>query len=269
MYKRQDSLSEYGPAELDLKEVLPLLGNLGREIRLISAEPGDPDFRQRQKEVWEAVRESIDRGVPAVAKVGPFFWLVRGYHPEDKVYYFSAFMPQLEEPLEADGLGEDGGLVVLFFGRRTRVDTTRVVRESLEFALREARWKAPEGAKYFRGLEALKKWAQMLEDGRMVPGFGPGYTAMVTSEARRFASVYLKEVAPRFRGDAAEALRKAARLYREEARKLGEVRRIFPLHREPATLSPEDLRRAAQLVREAGELEERAVEAIGRALEEM
>ena len=260
-----DSLFEYGPGNLDWEEALPLLRNLGREIRLIYAEPGDPDFGRKQEEAWDAVVRSVDEGVPAVAKVGPFFWLVRGYHPEEKVYYISAYASYFEEPVEAEALGEDGGLAVLIVGRRVKVDTTEAVLESLRFALREARRRAPEGSQVFRGLEAMKRWADMLESGRFSPGLGSGYTAMVVYEARRFASMYLKDVATLF-PEGAKDLREASRLYGREAKKLGRVRRILPIMREPEVPSPDDLRRAADLVREAEELEEEALRALGRVL---
>lgn len=175
-----DSLSEHGPGSLDRGEALPLLGNLGREVKLIYAEPGDPDFG------------------------------------------------------------------------RVKVDTTKAVLESLRFALREARRRAPEGSRVFRGLEAMKRWADMLESGRLSPGLGPGYTAMVVYEARRFASMYLKDVATHF-PEVAKDLWEASRLYGREAKKLGRVRRIM---REPKDLCPDSLRKAADLLREAEGLEE-------------
>lgn len=258
-----DSLSEYGPGSLDWDEALPLLRNLGREVRLIYAEPGDPDFGRKQEEAWEAVRASIDLGAPAVAKLGPFFWLIKGYHPEEKVYYISASASYFEEPVEADALGEDGGLAVLIIGRKVKVDTTRALKESLRFALREARRRAPEGSRVFRGLEAIKRWADMLESGRFSPGFGPGYTAVVVSEARSFASIYLESAAVFLRS---EALREASRLYGREAEKLGRIRRVLPIMREPKVPSSDELMKAADLVREAEGLEEEALRALGRVL---
>ena len=282
-----DSLGLDGPMRMDLHRMLDLYGSLGYSLRLISAREEDPDFRAKQQEAWDAIRASMDRGVPAVARFGPFFWIVKGYHPKRECYYTSAFMPGLEAPVEMDELGMDGGLgdwgmsqgleglEVLILGEQQAVNPTVAERRSLRFAVDHARSEdeaagasKPRGRVHC-GFGAFQRWMADVAEGRISKGFGPAYTAAVVAEARGHAGLYLNGIAEHYSEEVAVRLREAAYSYGMELERLKKVAEVFPLmsRQEQVDLwDPEGRQQVAGWLREALEWERKAVKALEEAL---
>jgi len=270
-----DSLGVDGPMKVEVPRMLPLYEHFGYSIHLISAQEGTSDFRDKQQEAWDVIRESIDWGVPVVVRFGPFFWLVKGYHPKREEYYLSAFMPRLEEPVGMDELGMDqrvGGLEVLVLGEPREVDSTAVERRSLEFAVAHARFKDASGGRYHRGFSAFEHWITDIEGGRISEGFGPAYTAVVVTEARGYAGVYLNEIAEHYPEETAVYLREAVHGYGMEVERLKKVTEVFPLmsRREQVNIeNPEERQQVVGWLREALSWERKAVKALEEALAAM
>ena len=276
-----DSLGLDGPMRVDLPRMLNLYRSLGYELRLISAREGDPDFRTKQQEAWDTIRASIDRRVPAVARFGPFFWIIRGYHPKKERYYTSAFMPSLEAPVEMDELGLDGGLgdwnmlqgsaglEVLIWGEQQAVDPKVAERRSLRFAVDHARSEDDLEGRVHRGFGAFERWMTDVVEGRVSKGVGPAYTAAVVTEARGYAGLYLNGIAEHYPEQVAARLREAAYFYGMEVERLKNVTEAFPLmsRQEQVDLGdPEGRQQVAGSLREALEWERKAVKALEEAL---
>jgi len=264
-----DSVGPDGPGMVDLPAMLDLYRNLGYEIRHISATVDAPEFPARQQEAWEAIRESIDRGTPAIARFGAFFWVVKGYHPKREHCYISGFMGV--EPADMADLGAEAeigppGLDVLVIGAAQKVDPAAAAHKVIRFAVEEAR-RRPEG-RYHHGLDAFDHWMAELEAGRVEEGFGLAFTAGVVAERRAYAGQYLREVAPHFPEKAADRLREAGRCYDTGRESLDKVAAMFPLMGgEWADLEdPENRQQVVALLQEAQAWERQAVERLEEAL---
>lgn len=271
-----DSLGVDGPMKVDLRGMLDLYQSLGYTVRLISAQEGAADFRVKQQEAWDAIRGSIDRGVPVVARFGPFFWIIKGYHPERECYYTSALMRGFEEPVAMDELGMDqgvGGLEVLLLGEQQTIDPKVVERRSLRSAVDHARSKDEPGRRYHHGFAGYARWTADIAGGRMSAGFGPAYTAAVVAEARGYAGVYLNGIAAYYPEEVAIRLREAVHGYGMEVERLKQVVEVFPLmssRQEVVDIGdPKVRQKVVGLLREALEWERKAVEALEGALAAM
>ncbi|MEW6752180.1 MAG: DUF362 domain-containing protein [Candidatus Latescibacterota bacterium] len=267
-----DSLRLDWAAQTGLTESLALYEGLGHEVRCVTAAADDPEFPDRQQEAWAAIRASIDGGMPATARFGPFYWVVKGYHADREQCFISTFMAGTEAVELADlGMGSDegpGGLEVLILGATRPADPRETARRALDFAVGEAR-AAPHGRSH-RGLDGLDHWVRELEAGRLGDAFGLRLTAGVTAQRRAQAGPYLRETAALFPDPAAGLLRGAAACYEAEAERLAQVAAMFPLlgAPEPAAdvADPEARARAAGLLREAREWEARGVAQVEEAL---
>jgi uncharacterized protein (DUF362 family) len=263
-----DSLDMEGTFYTDISANVALYQNLGFELKLITAEEGAPDFADRQQEAWDAISESIDRGVPAVARFGPFFWVVKGYHPKREHIYISAFMG--EEPVDMAELGTDeelGGLDVLIIGEPRPVDSASAARQVVQMAVEVAR-SQPKGPIYL-GLDGYTHWAGEIENGRAWRGFGVKLVAGVTVARRAQAAPYLRQIAPSFGAEVAAQLEEAANCYEKEMEPLEKLETMFPLMgrgEEVDLENPEDRKKVIGLIHQAREWEEKAVEHLQEAL---
>jgi len=195
-----DSIESDGPNRVDVAAMRDLYQNLGYEISHISASADDPGFADRQQEAWKAVSQSLDRGTPAIARFGGFFWVIKGYHPKKEQYYISSFMGQ-GESVDVSDLGMEtemgsAGLDVLVIGAKREVDPTAAAGKVIRAAVEGARLQ-PNGSYHF-GLDAFDHWVAELEAGRFDRGFGLGFTAGVAVSRRAHAGPYLREVAVHF-----------------------------------------------------------------------
>jgi len=264
-----DSLDMEGTFYTNISSNVDLYQNLGYELKLISAGEEDPDFADRQQEAWDAISESVDKGVPAVARFGPFFWVVNGYHPKREHLYISAFMG--EEPVDMADLGTDdelGGLDVLIIGEPRPADPTSTARRVVQMAVEVAR-SQPKGPIYL-GLDGYNHWAEEIENGRAWRGFGVRLVSGVIVARRAHAAPYLRQIAPSFGTEVAAQLEEAANCYEKEMGPLGELGEMFPImgrsEKEVDLKDPEARKNVIALIHQAREWEEKAVEHLEEAL---
>lgn len=77
-------------------------------------------------------KQSIDRGIPVIARLEDFFWLAKGYSERKELYYFSTFVGTMGEPIGFDELGfGPHGLDLLFIGEVRPVDPREAEMASL------------------------------------------------------------------------------------------------------------------------------------------
>ena len=267
-----DSVSPAGTSEIDVPGNLAMYENLGYAIQHIGADVDDGEFPERQQQAWEAITASLDRGTPAIARFGIFYWVVKGYHEKKEEIYISSWGGGVE-PVSLEDLGtlaEVGapGLDIFIFGAPRQVDPVAVAREVIELALREAH--RPSTDTYHYGLDAYDHWMVELTAGR-VDGFGQALTADLVFERRTMAAEYLREAAPRFPQQVSAELLRAGQYYDEEVVSLTTLASMTPMGMGDSVdlEDPENLSRMVALVRAARASEEQAVRALEEALEEM
>jgi len=238
---------------------LPL--NLGFRVSGVYARNDNPAaFAAKQKEAWEHIRASLDKGIPCYGWElhAPEFYTIHGY--DDVGYYFSG--PGCDngrgpKPWHEVGMSPIGVLEMYSIESCAPEPDERVVKDAFSFALEHAEnledWIFPG---YRAGPPAYDLWAQALEDGT-ANRFGQGYNAAVWAECRENAVVFLKEARARLSGKADALFDEAIGHYTVVNTKLQALAKLHPFqppsgNEAERVASPE----GAVLVREAGAAEE-------------
>jgi hypothetical protein len=223
----------------------------------VSQEEAENAFREGQREAWDFVRASIDRGVPCFgfelkAYYGGY-WVIYGYDPVG--YYYSGW----EEggPLPWDKLGEL--FVPLLDVRSVQLcepaPDVHAVREGLIFALRHAgnpsRWIDPQARS---GPAAWAYWAKALERGEAKRDHHT-YNLELWLECREMGVAFLQEARERLPGRCDALFGEATRVY---GKVCGRLQALLALHprRETPDWGPDSTfvsAEAAALVRQTAE----------------
>ncbi|MDA0336642.1 MAG: DUF362 domain-containing protein, partial [bacterium] len=275
-FRMADSLDYTGPTGVDLAEMSHLYANLGYDVQAIQAAREDADFTGKQLAAFEAIGASIDRGVPAIARLRWSHDLVVGYHPKrEHLYTISSWGGSLE-PSALDALGESihgsvGGLEVLLLGDRHPVDERFAERASLEFALAEAHRADELGSPYHNGFQGFEHMAADVESGAVYSNRSLAFTVGVLLGARTAAAAYVRDISAKYTPQAAEHLVAAADSYDLEVEQLTGLAEMFPHQGRPAgdISDPEVAQQAASRVRQAYRWEQQGVESLAQALAAM
>lgn len=270
-----------GPHSWDYIGTVSKLGrNLGLEFDVMTAYPGQPDFGQKQEEIWDAVQRAIGRGFPCYGWHHEFI-VINGY--DENGYLLSG-------PSDAPGVGAPGnwrefgassgpGFVeVLAVQPGAAADDAEAVRDALAFAVQSAQTPG-------QGIAAYDNWASGLASGEEISDDGVGYHAAIWAECRTFAVDFMEEARRRLGGKCDDLFGQAIENYALVRGHLQEVSKRFPpclAAAAPEGLTQEeaqarkgyarDQRRrneAATFVRKAKEAEAaglRAIEQIARTL---
>ena len=242
---------------------LDLLGVDNEAFQVTQGLLNEPAMRAR---AVERIRNSIDRGVPALIWAPTRvleFGVVNGYDDEDQVFDVLAYGPPgaKADPLLYDNLGR-GEVPILFYQllySRREVDPVESQRRALELAVQL--WKPTDNhpgrgkAGYPVLLEALRR-----ED--FVP-FGLAYTMAVYSDAKRHAHDYLERLV---RSQALPDLEPARDAYAQAADALPRVSELLPFHGPASKVDSRVLPEVISLVARGAEQEDTARRAIAQAL---
>ncbi|MHB0999012.1 MAG: hypothetical protein ACYC27_07175 [Armatimonadota bacterium] len=235
--------------------------------------------------IKSAIKESIDRGVPALAfgVIGPpECGIVAGYEQDgDLLYGYSYFQDAAipgyyEIPFDKATWDGHDGLLVLGNPKIIKQSECTSLIKSLEWAIQIER--ATDWDKHVCGLAACKAWADAMEVDADYPKDDPQVMAtriMVHGDQtvmlyeRAYAANYLREMA-KIAPEAAKPLNKAADLYKQ-IEQLG--CKVWPWGidmNDPRIaqdlLDPQKRRGIASAIREAAKIEEKAVEQLELAL---
>jgi RNA polymerase sigma-70 factor (ECF subfamily) len=257
--------------EMD-EEIIAVEKATGWPLRIHFVEPDDAaNVEQTRTDIVE----SIDGGRPVLAyEPRENMDVVYGYEQGGKVLLLRDYF-QVEEPLRLPP--SKLGFLMLFIGDRGEAMSRRdAVVESLRIAARN--WRRERGragpGEYWYGRAALERWMadigrseelseEDLDQLRTVTWFN--FTTI--HDARKTAVTYLREIAEELGGEAAEAVRRAADIYAEEAKLFDAAAaepQVFIGSAEGWTADAG--RREREVLSRAIELEEKAVAEIEKAL---
>jgi hypothetical protein len=226
-------------------------------------------YESLRDDAIHSVKSSIDRGVPAVFRTVDWaeFAVINGYDDSESVFFVTDIGGHAD-PVLYTNLGRPHGFPSLFvqvLDERLPFDLERAARESLQYATRCWRgtaWPAA-GNGYDVGASAYRTLIGAFERADSDP-LGLRYILLILADARAGIAEYVRrlqsdDVVPSL-GEAVECFGKAAELL-AKAQTLHPAEAPFerPLD---VTAAPE----AAGLLREAAELESRAIESIEAAL---
>jgi RNA polymerase sigma factor (sigma-70 family) len=276
-------IADTGPTDvLDWDRWFATIGALGCDVKVFNAQlksfsPVVPtnteaQFRATQARAWEAVCESLDRGVPAIAwhpitleqKARGFrceYGLLVGYDTAEGVYHVR--LPGWAVySVPWDGFGRADPVnwfhVIVFGAERPR-DPREQEWEAVRFGVEHARSRRPG-----HGLNGYETWLAALESGQIQPDGSPK-AARLLRECREAAAAFLREIAVSFPA-AADELATAEQQYRQVAGAWEEYLKVFA--GAPAGAGREPLRQAAgrRCLEAAYAAEKEAVEALERVL---
>ena len=275
-FRMADSLDYTGPTGVNLAEMSQLYANLGYRVQTIQAARADVDFTSKQLAAFEAISASIDRGVPAVARLGWSHDLVVGYHPKrEQLYAINSWDGNLENN-DLDELGESihgsvGGLEVVLLKGRQPVDERSAERASLAFAVAEAYRPDESGSPYHNGFKGFEHLVVAVETGAVYGSGSLSFTVGVLLDARTAAAMYVREISVNYSPEIAKHLAAAGDSYDLEVEQLDQLAKMFPQRGRSASdiSDPAVAQTAAAKVRAAYHWERQGVESLAQALAAM
>jgi hypothetical protein len=191
-----------GPTAWKTSMLSHLGRNLGYNIDGVWAHKKMPNFKEKQKQGWNHIREAIDRGHPCYGwELGiPEFQVILGYD-EMGYYYLDTIRNEKQGPKPWDSLGETAIGVIELYSVSPRKPSlvNKILFEMIKFVQRQVNgeYKMPG---YFAGPEAFSIWANGILDGKADLG-GIGYNAKVWGECRYHAVGFLNEAKERYGRD--------------------------------------------------------------------
>lgn len=269
-------ISPSAPMELNFHEVFPLWENLGVWFRRVAARPGEGGFAETRDEVLARIRQSVDRGWPAIAYDLlnlPEYGLVVGYD-EGRLACLTLNNEAGPEWMAVEGWPSaehrsfTRAEAITLLDLAPKYDRRQAEVASLRFAV-EHFWAPPSRDQWLQhGKRAYEFWAATLASPLPLhgeaPGVGHSYNLSVLAHARRDAAAYLAELAGRY--PEAPALSDAAAAYGETVAALEEGTRLLPFPGGAVLGDPAARRALAECLRLAMAAEKRGVEAMERAM---
>ena len=280
-------------ANVDWFTFFDLLPDLGHEIRIFDAKGSgvQADRVKREAlawEAWEAVRGSIDRGIPAVAwaprsreqqadgLMASNWGLLVGYDESDETY--TARHQYVDQGREAftvryDGFGHEGRsgwFCVLVYDKPEPVDATRTHVKALRNAVAFAKGVRydPKHAPYpvdARGFAAYQLWSEAIESGVATPEYSQSHAGQL-GPMRRNAAAYLRELIKVFPA-AASDLQQAAGHYDRLVETSNTLHDLCGKAKDAGAFSDDARAEARDLVTAALEADKDAIGRIEAALE--
>jgi hypothetical protein len=256
------------PFEINFHEQFPLWENLGAWFRRST----DRD------ESLGRIRESIDRGLPAIAfdlMEIPEYGLVVGYDGERLACLTMASAGETEPAWMAEGDWPPAAHgnwtrpeAIALLDLAPAFERRRAEVASLRFAI-EHFW-APAGRDMWlqHGKGAYEFWISTLSSSLPLhgaqPGLGHSYNLLVLAAARREATAYLTDLAARY--PEAPPLAAAARRYAEVASALSEAMAVLPFPGRNGIETKEERTALAACLRRALGAEHQAIDEIERSM---
>lgn len=257
-----------GPTAWNTRMLFDLAPNLGYKVeghKIWKFQAGDA-FPEKQREAWDFVRASIDRGLPCYGwelkdKYGDY-WVIYGY--DDEGYYYSGW--ETGGPLPWQKLGDQFVPLLEVYCVRPGEPAPNdvVVKEALTKALKHAEnpeeWIEPQARS---GPAGFDFWAEALEKGTAQRDHHT-YNAMVWHECREMGVAFLKEAKGRLSGRCDATFDEAVAHYDAVCNKLKALVELHPAREKPDWQSTFASPEAAALVREAGAAERKGLECLRR-----
>ncbi len=227
--------------------------------------PDDPDMPRRQKEVWEATREAIDRGQPCYGynlEIGDYY-VVYGY--DDVGYYYSGVMCDTGKgPLPWQDYGPKGDVTGLLcmgaVALAPAADDVKTVGDALAFAVAQAATESQPDDVYRAGLAGYDHWILALNSCN-ADTWGAAYNAACYLECREAAVGFLSESKERLGDEHAGLFDQAIQHYQAVVTSLQEVAAAFPTEgNSPEHLNDQSrVRRATEALKAARSEEAKGV----------
>ncbi|MEW6524124.1 MAG: hypothetical protein AB1445_11275 [Bacillota bacterium] len=229
-------------------------------------------FKSVQETAVRRIKASIDRGVGVVIWAPtPLleFGIVRGYDDGDGVLLVEECCGRPCDPLLYTNLGRSEVPVLFYqvFLERVPVDPEKVYRDALEYAVGE--WNKEHHHRtgaglYASGRKAYQYLARALEKGDF-NSFGLSYLLAVYADAKAMVAGFLDDLCRESRE--ITGLEVPAALYREVSAGLKRMTGLVPFPQGEA-VSPATAAEVLEVARKCGQIEDQAMEAVARALEE-
>lgn len=228
----QEAELDYGPGS-GFFEMLPELGYRMRIVEAVRNDEGD-NFQEFEADAWDAVRASVDLGVPALVWqpmtaelkdegiIAGAWGMLVGYDESDETYavrhqYYGLGRETYSVRYDALGTAAAANwFCVLVYDGPEPVDAKsahfRALQNAVAFA-NDTRWPPATGhhSADARGLTAYPLWREAIESGDAAPEFSQ-YHAYDLTVFRGHAAAYLRELLTVFPA-AASDLQEAAGYY--------------------------------------------------------
>jgi hypothetical protein len=239
----QKNLDPSGPTCWNTQPIFNLAPNLGYMVSGFSiekAEAGDT-FPARQRQAWDFVRESLDRGLPCYGwELHPYipdYYIINGYEEDDEDgsgggYLYSGWISG--GPTDWRKLGENDVQVLQVYRVElaTPAADSKAIKDALTVVLEHSAmsdgwFSHPD---YATGPAAYDLWAEAVESGQAVRD-GHSYNAATWLECREMAVEFLKEVKLKLPGRCGDAVDQAIQQYsfvREQLRAILELTPFKP-----------------------------------------
>ena len=256
-----------GPTAWKTETIFKLGRNLGYNFVGVFAHKSMPDFKEKQSKAYELVKKSIDAGYPCYGweLAVPEFYLINGY--DESGYIYKELMGQKSTSKKWDKLGETGiGIIEVYSvhpGKAT--ETSRVVKDSLEFAIEFDGTRKHLSPNYESGIKGYETWIQGMKE-RTATTSGISYNSAVWSECRKYAVEFLVEAAEKL--DKKSLFKEAIEYYGAVYENLHKIVELYPFtglpDYETQITDMEKAKTAIQLVKEAMNSEKKGLIELGK-----
>jgi hypothetical protein len=266
-------ISPSAPAELNFHDVFPLWENLGAWFKRVAARPSDDGYAGTRADVIRRVRESVERGRPAIVYdlLGvPEYGLVVGVE-EGRWACLTLANPEQPGWMEVDAwppqehAGFTRAEAITLLDLAPDFDRRRAEVASLRFAIDHFWEPASRDMWLQHGKGAYEFWQATLASPLPLhgpePGLGHSYNLLVLHRARRDAAAYLAGLVARY--PEAPSLQRAAAAYERQAAVLARATELLPFPGEGLEPVRKEL---AGLIGQALQHEREGVEEIERAM---
>ncbi len=243
--------------------------------------PTPEQLQKLKDQSWRAVKESIDRGVPAIAwspmtleqknqGIKGFEWcLLLGYDEADQTYLARNQHYQAEFSVPYDQFGYTDPVnwyYVIVLGAPQPVDPEQVAVQSLRqaVAFAQGRRYKPGEACYSvdaLGFAAYELWQEAFQTGIVDVRFAPDHARQLRW-LREQAAAYLREINAVMPEKSRPALERAAACYDAEVEVLAELEALCRQGAEAGAFSPAMAQEAVKHLDKALDIERRAIEQI-------
>jgi hypothetical protein len=253
------------------------MANLGFRMKYIGEPNHEPPGPELLETAVEVIQSSIDQGIPAMAwdLFVPEFGIIYGYDDDTQTLKCRDSRKDADLPYVNLGRGQTTELFVMTIEEPFKVSEKDRLIGALQIIVEHATIQlTPEGEPPGRrnGLEGYKAWIHAFQEGQ-IEVFGNGYNAVVVTDAREFATEFLRRLPDKWGGDSVieQDIRRlaaeAAVCYAAAAEELGHLSRLFPFPNGGVPNEPEPAAMAIAALERAKRAEERGVELLGELLE--
>ncbi|MEF3303008.1 RNA polymerase sigma factor [Paenibacillus sp. GYB003] len=233
--------------------------------------PDGPVKDELYRMLLDMIRQSIDRGVPAVfgSVENKQFALYYGYDDERELFYAVDTLAEMEVPYETYRNRHLYGFVI---EEAVRQDDDEPFRRMLAMAVKHGRGAEATFTGIVNGLPAYDAWIEAFER-RTVDAAGNAASLRNVGDMRGYATSFLSRKAGESEFDASAnrktALREAAACYRTVAACFRRLQALFPYPGGGSPHDPDAASSAISLLSRARESEAAGLHALERLLQEM